>query len=163
MTFPSDKEELGRFRRRAIHRAAKPRNINGTAELSFDLAKTPIHIRLSARLARELADCEEGAYSDAKEASDFGRNCTRPVESHAHTVASEAAFKAGSKRDAFLVIDSAAKADDMYYAVCSGVFKSKIPATLRAAQRIANILRPYANPDTVKVWDKPDPEPFNGL
>lgn len=117
----------------------------------------PIHIRLATRLCVELAACEEGAYEDSCVADAAGRNEGRPPASHAHVVALNGADKG------VLVIRTAAEADDMYYAVCSGVFKSKTPATLRAAQRIADILRPFATAETVRVWPKPDPEPFNGM
>jgi hypothetical protein len=116
-----------------------------------------IRIRLATHLCVELAACEEGAYEDSCVAAVAGRNEGRPPASHAHVVATNGADKG------VLVISTAAEADDMYYAVCSGVFKSKVPATLRAAQRIADILRPFAQPETVRVWDKPDPEPFNGM
>jgi hypothetical protein len=113
-----------------------------------------IRIRLSPKLCQELADCEEGAYSDALPCGELGE---RPISNHAHVVASE-----GVPRGA-LTIRNAEQAEDMYYAVCSGLFKARTLATLTAATRIANTLRPFANHGTVKRWPRPEPEDFIGM
>lgn len=114
----------------------------------------PIRIRLSERLRAELSACEEGSYSDMQAEADAGREPDRPLSSHTHIIASR-------KPRGFLVIRNAAEADDVYYSVCSGTFAlrektDEFPGNLRAARRIANILRPYAKPETVRMFPHAD-------
>lgn len=117
----------------------------------------PITIRLAPWMCEELSACEEGAYADSCHLIRIGEPVERQLASHTHIVAHRDALKGK------IVIRTKAEAEDVYYAVCSGVFKAKTTHTYRAACRIANLLRPYAEPETVRVWPEPYREPFTGV
>lgn len=120
----------------------------------------PIRINLTPWMCQELSTCEEGSYSDNFNLVLEGKTPERDVTAHAHVVAFRHA------RAGLLVIATPAEALDMYYAVCSGVFKAKTPATYRAACRIANLLREHAravDPGLVCEWPEPLQEQFTGV
>lgn len=115
-----------------------------------DTSPFPIGITLSKALCEELSECEMGAYEDAERAVEKGEENDRPLEAHTYVVAKR------DKDKNRIVIQNADEAEDVYYAVCSGTFMQLNSAAFRAACRIANVLRPYAFPETVKLWPKPE-------
>jgi len=101
----------------------------------------PIRIKMSAVALEELAQCEWGSWEDHKEAR--GHPC-----------------EIAQRHKGVLVLDNAKEADRMYYAVCSGTFQlNREPGEgrsfFRTACRIADVLRPFARPETVKQWPFP--------
>lgn len=112
----------------------------------------PIYLKVSPAALRELAACEEGAYSDAAHEQAMGRAPARDPKTHAHVVADRYSTQ--------LRIDNDAEAVDMYYAVCSGTFQVTDEKNfLHSACKIADWLRPIverASPDTVKLWPCPN-------
>lgn len=121
---------------------------------------TPITIALSRAFCEELAACEYGSLEDMQDAEARGENAERPTVSHAGSVAVRDAAQGR------LVINTEAEALDMYWAVCSGVFKAKTPATYHAACRIADALREVArpmDPQLIADWPEPYREPFTGV
>ncbi len=105
-----------------------------------------IRIKIDKAEARELANCEEGRWEDwSVDPDPMGKPW-------AYLVADQAAHVG------VLVCETPAEVCDLYFAVCSGTFKMYHHAT---ACRIADALREEARkhePQTVELWDKPDPE-----
>lgn len=112
----------------------------------MNAAPFPLAIRLSARKIEELRECELGAYEDDEAKVEKGEEPDRALESHTYTVCKRAT-------GAVLSIADADEAEDVYYAVCSGTFQLH---HLSAARQIADLLRPYALPETVKLWPRPE-------
>jgi hypothetical protein len=107
----------------------------------------PIRIKLTAAVLEELGQCELGSWEDLNgEDRDPDEDLdSRPLASHTYAVVER------SPRTV-LIINNQAEAEDVYYAVCSGTFQLY---HLHSARRIANILRPHALPETVKLWPAP--------
>lgn len=109
-------------------------------------------INLRKEVLAELVAAEEGAYEDAVAGKGSGApDDIRPLESHVHKVAQRFTSR--------LVIRTCEEAEDAYYAVCSGTFQLRNLACWRAAVRIADALRPFAKPGTVKMFPRPDEKP----
>lgn len=115
----------------------------------------PIVIRMYAPHIQELLNSERGSYDDMMQYAEKGElPLERPLESHVYTVA--------QRHKAMLVINNAAEAEDVYFAVCSGTFQGYSRGTFAAACKVADVLRPIVkkyNPETVKLWDKPYDNP----
>lgn len=111
----------------------------------------PIKIRVPSRALDELSMSEDGSYSD--QAAAFEREGDGPLvvlmklSHHAHVVA--------QRHRTILELRTPDEADAAYYAVCSGTFQR---SHFRIACRIADALRPFAKPDTVRInkapWDR---------
>lgn len=99
-----------------------------------------ITINIRKEVLAQLVAAEEGAYEDAVHGSTSPRHPT----SHVYKVAQR--FKAR------LVVYTYAEAEDAYYAVASGTFSIQNRACFNAAMRIATALKPYASPDTVRLF-----------
>jgi len=103
------------------------------------LENGPIVINVRKEVLAELIAAEEGAYEDARYA-----NSSRPLRSHVHQVAQRYTSR--------LIINTYAEAEDAYYAVASGTFSLRSRACFNAAVRIATVLKPYASPETVRLF-----------
>lgn len=105
-----------------------------------------IKIKLPVGHLSELAECEHPAYEDAEHDEAEGKPAERPTATHTYVVA--------KRHKTILEIRNAEEANDVYYAVCSGTFglREKSMAWHRSAVKIANLLRPYADPAIVKLW-----------
>lgn len=116
----------------------------------------PITVPLPRALIQELQSAELAAWEDHEAALHQGRQPSRvPL---VYTVCERAL---GGRRAA-LVIENAAEAADVYYAVCAGTFQLLEQPTGRrqykAACEIANQLRPIANTvdaRMVALWPAP--------
>jgi len=101
----------------------------------------PSAITINARkeVLSQLVGAEEGAYEDS-----LGGRSVRDPRSHVHKVAQRYTGR--------LVVYTYAEAEDAYYAVASGTFSIQSRACFNAAIRIATALKPYASPDTVRLF-----------
>lgn len=115
----------------------------------------PIGIPMTRSLCFELAACAEGSYEDMQLIASLGGPCDRPLDSHTHVTATRDADRS------LLVAKTREEAEDLYYEVCSGTFKRRSLKAYQDACRIADALRPYAKPETVRMWPKPEKEPFD--
>lgn len=107
----------------------------------------PIILKMSTVALRELAESEEGSFSDSLTDSENGLTPDREPRAHAYMIASRLKTR--------LAIFNDAEAIDVYYAVCSGTFQL---THYRAAVRIADWLRPVVarvSPKTVIRWPAP--------
>jgi hypothetical protein len=105
-----------------------------------------IVINVRRHILTELVECERDSYEDGYTHGGFEIS-ERPLESHVHVVAMRSTSR--------LIIRTREEAEDAYYAVCSGTFSTHSRACYNAAVRIADALRPYATPETVKAWPRP--------
>ena len=106
----------------------------------------PIRIKLRAPVLEELGQCELGSWEDLTGPDpDPEGLIERTLESHTYAVVERSP-------KTVLVINNADEAEDVYYAVCSGTFQLYF---LRAAHKIADVLRPHALAETVKLWPAP--------
>lgn len=107
----------------------------------------PIRIKVSKKFIDELHFCEEGSYEDELQRIRLGEDSERPLESHTHKLTTRSSTR--------LIIRNTAEADDVYYSVCSGTIQIWERGMLRTCQRVADILRPHARPETVRNWRYP--------
>lgn len=125
----------------------------------------PITIKMSEALIFEFADCEYGAHEDAIDACAYADSEVRNAwEDNAVLWADSGctAYQILTRHRDRIEIRSASEADLIYYAACSGTFalargnKLDDMRRKRAANRIADILRPHAKPETVARWPRAD-------
>lgn len=105
-------------------------------------------ISVRKEVLAELIECERGSWDDINTSHAYSE---RSRESHVFTVAQRSTSR--------LIIRTREEAEDAYYAVCSGTFQSRSIACWRAAVRIADALREFADPKTVAMWPKPYEKP----
>jgi hypothetical protein len=117
----------------------KPEAIDVRGAPYSDVLPEPVTLNIRKPVLRELVYAEEGAYEDT-----LRGNTGRPLHAHVHKIAQRYTGR--------LVIRTYAEAEDAYYAVCSGTFSIRSRACFNAAMRIATALRPYASPETVKLF-----------
>ena len=113
-------------------------------------AMFPIKIKISSKLAQELAYCEEGRHEDYETHKEEYPDYPILDYPHAYHIADKAATDRGN-----LVIENNEQASDLYYAVCSGTFQLYHLAT---STRIADILREVVRahePSLVNRWPAP--------
>lgn len=108
-----------------------------------------IVINVRKEVLEDLIESERGSWDDIETQ---GGICItgRPAEFHVFAIA--------QRHPSRLIIRCKEEAEDAYYAVCSGTFSIQNLACYRAAVRIADALRQFAEPDTVKMWPQP-PKP----
>lgn len=109
----------------------------------------PLTLKMSVALIHEFALCEEGAHEDGEQTTPEGVS----------------AYDILTRRTGLIEVRNAAEADLLYYAACSGTFglmgqgdphdragRLDDARRNRAANRIADWLRPHATAETVRRW-----------
>lgn len=124
----------------------------------------PLTISISAALLSDFANCEYGAHEDACVArEEKSEACDSDETEVTFTRSGFTAYEILSRHRARIEIRDASEADLIYYAACSGTFALRndfepreSARRYRAANRIADILRPHAMPETVARWRMSD-------
>lgn len=106
-----------------------------------------IIIDVRRTVLEDLIESERGSWEDIEAHEEVGISGDRRAEFHVFAIA--------QRHRSRLIIRCREEAEDAYYAVCSGTFSIMGLACYRAAVRIADALREYAEPETVKMWPAP--------